>query len=169
MMESAIDIWTLDHFFLQIHGLKRHKLDMGQILPSIGFRHSDGIALISLFKTSFHNLKSMGNLMVWVLWAPFQESQIWSLFGPWSNNLRHHAVYISTTVLLSTQEYKWVTEKCNGSLMKLWEEINCNWLLAHSGGVTVLMLGLHVDKTQVKKLSLRLDCSVGKKFRIHRN
>ncbi|CAH3141058.1 unnamed protein product [Porites evermanni] len=28
-------------FFLQIHGLKRHKLDMGQILPSIGFRHSD--------------------------------------------------------------------------------------------------------------------------------
>jgi len=29
-------------FLLQIHGLKRHKLDMGQILPSIGFRHSDG-------------------------------------------------------------------------------------------------------------------------------
>lgn len=53
--------------------------------------------------------------------------------------------------------------------MKLWEEINCNCLLAHSGGVAVLMLGLHVDKTQVKKLSLQLDCSVGKKFRIHRN
>ena len=30
-------------FSLQIHGLKRHKLDMGQILPSIGFRHSDGM------------------------------------------------------------------------------------------------------------------------------
>lgn len=44
--------------------------------------------------------------------------------------------------------------------MKLWEEINCNCLLAHSGGVAVLMLGLHVDKTQVKKLSLQLDCSV---------
>ncbi|KAJ7325717.1 Von Willebrand factor A [Desmophyllum pertusum] len=27
--------------WLKIHGLKRHKLDMGQILPSIGFRHSD--------------------------------------------------------------------------------------------------------------------------------
>lgn len=48
--------------------------------------------------------------------------------------------------------------------MKLWEEINCNCLLAHSGGVAVLMLGLHVDKTQVKKLSLQLDCSVGKKI-----
>lgn len=60
-------------------------------------------------------------------------------------------------------------KKCNGSLMKLWKEINCNCLLAHSGGVAVLMLGLHVDKTQVKKLSLQLDCSVGKKFRIHRN
>lgn len=53
--------------------------------------------------------------------------------------------------------------------MKLWEEINCNCLLAHSGGVAVLMLSLHVDKTQVKKLSLQLDSSVGKKFRIHRN
>lgn len=54
--------------------------------------------------------------------------------------------------------------------MKLWEEINCICLLAHSGGVAVLKwLGLHVDKTQVKKLSLQLDCSVGKKFRIHRN
>lgn len=27
--------------WLKIHGLRRHKLDMGQILPSIGFRHSD--------------------------------------------------------------------------------------------------------------------------------
>jgi len=46
---------------------------------------------------------------------------------------------VTLTVLLSTQEYKWVLANCQGNMMKCWG-ITCNGLASHPGGVAIFLV-----------------------------
>ena len=59
------------------------------------------------------------------------------------------ARHFSLTVLLSTQEYKWVPANCQGNLTKCWE-VTSDRLASHPGGVAILLVDLiHAMETRI--------------------
>ena len=64
--------------------------------------------------------------------------------GPGSSPGRRHCVscswarHFTLTVLLSTQEYKWVPVICCGSLTNCWG-VTCDGLASRPGGVEILL------------------------------
>ena len=47
--------------------------------------------------------------------------------------------HFTLTVLLSTQEYKWVPANCQGNLTKCWG-VACDGLASHPGGVAIFLV-----------------------------
>ena len=47
--------------------------------------------------------------------------------------------HFTLTVLLSTQEYKWVPANCQGNLTKCWG-FTCNRLASNPGGVAIRLV-----------------------------
>ena len=58
------------------------------------------------------------------------------------------AKHFTLTVLLFTQEYKWVPAKCQGNLTKFWGA-TFDEVASHPGGVAILLKLLHATETGI--------------------
>ena len=69
--------------------------------------------------------------------TPDQEARVRALAG--AIVLCFWARYLTVTVPLSTQEYKWVPTNCQGNLTKCWR-VTFDGLASHPGGVAIFLV-----------------------------
>lgn len=90
--------------WLKIHGLKRHKLDMGQILPSIGFRHSDDY--VRPLKKPVHARYCKGLFTQ----VPFRDGTIYNLVAS-KEKLRMIESQLTQAISLYKRRLEWLTSE----------------------------------------------------------
>ncbi|KAJ7369450.1 Von Willebrand factor A [Desmophyllum pertusum] len=92
--------------WLKIHGLKRHKLDMGQILPSIGFRHSDDYVRPLKKPVRARYCKGLFTQV------PFRDGTVYNLVAS-KEKLRMIESQLTQAITLYKRRLEWLTtERC---------------------------------------------------------